>query len=755
MRPSRKSLWARGLGLAVMWLCLGWQVHDAQAVDRMPTTLSSSADAGPGRRPWAIKDIVEIRRLTGIAISEKTRQVAFVVKQSFLDGDEIRYALYVAEPHAGNARKIVECAFMDELAWHPDSSLWTVRGDFGSGIQLYDIDSVGQIHPLVVNPRTVSVGAAESVIDGDADEGPRETGIASYEWAPDGAALWYSLYRLRDVGERSSMARNGVVYDDREMFLRAFGNDPTLALGAELHLWKPAEARDRMLLFVPGGLRIGTLFNSHMGSAFWDRDSRHIQYSLWLSKLDASVDLSKWSIDVSSGEVQRLTGDTIHDLFSAIPAPDGRGYLTVRLNEEGEGHHLVGVADAGVVKDYGPVGFNNVGSRSGLGAWPGRDGTLIAAVAYDDRSGLTTIPASRASRALEAVKENLSHCTFTRNPTYGVCVRESATAAPELVEVSLVNGAVLPLVSVNPGFAAIDPLRVERAEWVNRYGGRGNGYITYPRVYAADHRYPTIVITHGKDARNEFATAGFQWEFPLQVLAEQGYLVLSVNEPRDTSRTRAASEARAGTKIGQSVSDIQFGQAFNAIASMEAAVMSVMERGLADPDKTGIAGYSRGAEIVEWAMTQSKLFHVAVEGDSGGSLAGHYGLAGWAPLRAYYRQLYGGSPFDAEAQADYRRLSASFRSKEFAGPLLQLFAKGNGIAGLELHSLLRDAGIPTEFTFFPHESHVFWDPEHRAAAMRHTLNWFDYWLLGKRNPDETEQYARWDAMAAAWHKGAP
>jgi dipeptidyl aminopeptidase/acylaminoacyl peptidase len=466
------------------------------------------------------------------------------------------------------------------------------------------------------------------------------------------------------------------------------------------------------------------------------------------------VDLSKWSIDASSGQARQLTGNTMHDLFSAIPAPDGRGYLTVRLNEQGEGQHLVDVADTGIVKDYGPVGFNNVGSRGGLGAWPGRQGTLIAAVDYDDRRSLTTIPASKVGRALEGVKENLSQCTFTKDPTYGVCVRESATTAPELVEVLLANGAVLPLITVNPRFAGIEPLRVERAEWVNRYGSRGDGYVTYPRVYAAGHRYPTIVITHANGARNEFATAGFQWEFPLQVLAERGYLVLSVNEPRDTARTRAASEARVGTKIDQSVPDIQYGQAFNAIASMEAALTSVIDRGLADPDKTGIAGYSRGAEIVEWVMTQSTLFHVAIEGDAGGSLAGHYGL-GWPAFRAYYQQLYGGSPFDAEAQADYRRLSVSFRSKEFAGPLLQLFSKGNGFAGLELHSLLRDVGIPTDFIFFPHESHIFWDPEHRAAAMQRTRDWFDYWMLGKRSLDGADQYARWDAMASAWKKGVP
>jgi hypothetical protein len=39
--------------------------------------------------------------------------------------------------------------------------------------------------------------------------------------------------------------------------------------------------------------------------------------------------------------------------------------------------------------------------------------------------------------------------------------------------------------------------------------------------------------------------------------------------------------------------------------------------------------------------------------------------------------------------------------------------------------------------------------------MQRTLDWFDYWMLGKRNRDEDGQYARWDAMASAWHKGGP
>ncbi len=744
--------------LALLAVSSGSISCGAAAADRLPAFLDSTARRTGAlvQRTWNIADIVEVRRITGTAISEKTRQVAFVVKQSFIDSDDIRYALYVVEPHGRRARKITEGAYLDQLASHPGSDSWTVRGDFGDGIQLYDVDVLGREHPLAVNPRTVVVGAAESVVDGNVTEGPRETGVASYEWAPDGQSLWYSIYRLRDPAERSAMAQQGITYDDREMYVHSFFNDPTRILGAELHVLRPADASDRIVAFVPGGSRVGTMFSRERGSAFWEKDSRHIQYSLWLSKPDASVEFSKWSIDVASGVAHEWPGNTPHELFNSVPAPDGRGYLTVNLTAEGR--RLIQVDDDGMIlKDYGLVQFNDVSSGYGFGAWSDqRRERLILAVNYNDRHGLVTIPGSRAGAALARITDSLSHCSFTRDASYGICVRESLRMAPELVEVSMEAGMVTTAIQANRAYAEINPLHVERTEWINRYGITNDGYITYPRSYVSGSSYPTVVVTHGHDARNEFANGDFQWEFPIQVLAERGYLVLSVNEPGVTSRTRAASETRVGMQANRGVSEIQFSEAYNPIASMEAALTSSIAKGLADPVKTGIAGYSRGAEIVEWAMTQSKLFHAAVEGDAGGFLAGHYGVAGEA-ARTYYRQLYGGSPFDPGVLENHLRLSASFRSKEFAGPLLQLFAKTNALAALEIHSSLRDAGIPTELIFFPAESHIFWDPRHRAAAMQQTADWFDYWLRGERHHDVDDQahYARWDAMASIWKNRAP
>jgi hypothetical protein len=74
-----------------------------------------------------------------------------------------------------------------------------------------------------------------------------------------------------------------------------------------------------------------------------------------------------------------------------------------------------------------------------------------------------------------------------------------------------------------------------------------------------------------------------------------------------------------------------------------------------------------------------------------------------------------------------------------------------------MDQLLKEAGVPTELVVYPHEAHVFVDPARRAAAMELNLDWFNYWLLGVRDPsnDKTEQYKRWDGMASSWRVGRP
>ena len=118
-------------------------------------------------------------------------------------------------------------------------------------------------------------------------------------------------------------------------------------------------------------------------------------------------------------------------------------------------------------------------------------------------------------------------------------------------------------------------LCVQRAHWTNRYNNRSDGYITYPRNYQPERKYPAVVVTH-TNVCNRFADQEFQWDFPVEVLAESGYFVLSVNEPYASLRARATVQERSRKERVRNASDAQFRLKLHAVATMEAALSSLI-----------------------------------------------------------------------------------------------------------------------------------------------------------------------------------
>src|SRR3546814_2605744 len=53
----------------------------------------------------------------------------------------------------------------------------------------------------------------------------------------------------------------------------------------------------------------------------------------------------------------------------------------------------------------------------------------------------------------------------------------------------------------------------------------------------------------------------------------------------------------------------------NGVYSFEDAIAELASEGIVDPDRIGIAGYSRGSQMVNVAMTQSEMFRAASSGD--------------------------------------------------------------------------------------------------------------------------------------------
>lgn len=729
-----------GLAVCVL-ISLASLIPCGEAQDLLPDRLEAPAKASPGDRGWAIDDIVEVTRISGIAVQKD--MVAFILKQPSLAKGEDRYGVY-AMPVDGSrpARKLVDAAFISDLQAQPGSAEWTFRGDIGAGVQLYRIGETGTPRPLVVNSRLGRVGGSDGLVV-SCCEAPRATGILDYQWAPDGSALWYSALRIRTTEEARAHAEAGVVFDDQTMISPIDMWAEPASPAVELHLFDPATGADRIVAMAPGD-RVSAqfAFRREGGDVAW-LDGRRIAYRLEAYDAQGRRSLSHWVVGVDGTAAKALAEAEFPQSVGDIPVGEG----VLALDGDGTARRLVTRgSDGTILKDHGPVSFTHMGGGRGYWRDP-QSGRTILGVRYPDHDGLVLFPATPAGTRLARIGDSLSDCAFAADFKLGVCNRESLERAPELVVVDPATAEVRVLVRPNARYDRIAALMTVRARWTSRLGSENDGYITYPRGYRAGRKYPTLIVTHAGDARNRFADPVFQWQYPVQLFAERGYLVLSVNEAR---KDRAASAAYGAGKSDVPVAKMQAEWGVKPVASMEAAALALIEQGAADPDRIGIAGYSRGASVTTFALSQSKLFRAGASGDADWFSAGSY----WdsAVARGIYDGLFGGSPLDPRYIENYLALSPSARAGHFGGPLLQQFTAATAAGAVELDAALKVANVPAELIFYPGETHVFHKPRHRASAMRLSFDWFDYWLQGERDPDEGKaaQYRRWDNMAAGW-----
>ncbi|MFS8099074.1 hypothetical protein LFM09_18275 [Lentzea alba] len=284
-------------------------------------------------------------------------------------------------------------------------------------------------------------------------------------------------------------------------------------------------------------------------------------------------------------------------------------------------------------------------------------------------------------------EDDLSNCSVHEDKA--VCARQTASTPPRIAAVH--KGTIKHGYNPNPWVNGVRVNTPIPTEWTT--GFKATGYRIVP-PQCAGKRCPAVVITHGYDARNTFMADVNEWSFPSQVYAAKGYVVLLVNEPRAANPTNTV-EARK---------------------TIEAAVKSAVDSGDVDPAEVGVLGYSRGARVADELMIHSTTFKVAVAGDDGTF------------------ELMPGSPVPL--------------AQRFNGPLLQQMGPAAGVMVTRIDEYLKHGlKVPTELVVFPEETHILHQPRHRAAAMRQNVDWIDYWLLGRRDPDPAKaaQYARWDS----------
>ena len=243
------------------------------------------------------------------------------------------------------------------------------------------------------------------------------------------------------------------------------------------------------------------------------------------------------------------------------------------------------------------------------------------------------------------------------------------------------------------------------------------GILVKPVGYEEGNRYPLAILPHGGPEGISMNGWNTRPLYPVQVLANEGYVVFKPNYRGSGGRGTAFASANHRDLGGKEFDDFLYG------------IDHLEEKGLINPDRVGISGTSYGGYFAAWAATRHTDRFAA-----GVTFAG---LSNWISfmgttdipheMSVVHWDLYW---FDNPGQ-NWERSPVAWLNQADT-PLLV----ATGLAdervhpeqALQMHQFLEMRGIPTGLILYPRQPHGLTERAHQLDFMERVIDWFNKYL---------------------------
>ena len=264
--------------------------------------------------------------------------------------------------------------------------------------------------------------------------------------------------------------------------------------------------------------------------------------------------------------------------------------------------------------------------------------------------------------------------------------------------------------------AGIELGAAEELRFKSRDGTEVHGLMVKPPGYVAGRRYPTILWIHGgPNGQDQHSLAFDDYQFERQQLAANGYVVVGINYRGSSGR---------GTAFAKS---IYADWGHKEVEDLRAGIDHVIARGIADPERLGIGGWSYGGILTDYTIATDTRFKAAVSGAGSANQLSMYGSDQYilqytneigAPWHNTARWLKVSYPF---FHADRIRTPTLFMGgdKDFNVPLA---------GGEQMYAALRTLGVPTELVVYPGQYHLFTRPSFLKDRLERFAAWYGRYL---------------------------
>jgi len=645
-----------------------------------PTPVQLPSVVSGERRPITNMDLLTIRDLKGVQISPDGKSVAFVVSQAVYNTNSYRTAIFVVGTEPGSKPINLGTAgpprwngggewWNEPPIWSPDSRYITYRVRNGATWQIFRWNRNG--------------GAPVHLTHSPYD-------IQWFEWSPDGNSITFEIEKPLDPDESRRLSERGMLYD--ESIADPFNNTPIVDM-----LSKRIPERQIWLYDVRRGRE-----HRATGEEITRYDSWH--YTLHdpaITKQNISPDRNTLAfikaLKVEDGKVEHVS-------MSLCVRPMSGGAPIVLARDVG---YFWWASDSNQLYFLGDSGYDRP----------------LSLYVVDSNGGTT--------RELVHFNTFFGQLSLNSSASLAAGALQTTTDPAEVALADLKTGEVRVLVNVNPEFERIELSPITEITWKNKKGDPEFGYLIKPLNYHQGKKYPLIVTTY-RVFRQAFQRGAVGDEYPMQVFAANGFLVLAVDVDEFMSYEPKNFE------------DAKNAIWFSLIPNLKTAVKILEDMGIVDPDHKGITGLSYGSRIVNFMISHSDLFEAAIASGLAADDPFSYYIGGGRIQGDFASFGLGGLP-EGEAWSKWREFSPALNAQYVKAPLLVNAADSEYRAGLQFYTSLKRLGKPVELFVYPNEFHEKNQPKHRLEIYQRNLDWFNFWFKGEEDPDpaKADQYTRW------------
>jgi dipeptidyl aminopeptidase/acylaminoacyl peptidase len=252
---------------------------------------------------------------------------------------------------------------------------------------------------------------------------------------------------------------------------------------------------------------------------------------------------------------------------------------------------------------------------------------------------------------------------------------------------------------------------VEETKFASRDGTEVHGFLVHPPNEKRSAKARALLRPHG-GPQSQYACA---FDFEKQLFAAQGYLVILPNPRGSTGR---GTDYAMGIYANWGHVDVE---------DDLAAVDDAVKRGLADPEKLGVGGWSYGGMSTNYLIASTTRFKAATSGASISNILAGYGTDQY--IRDYDNEL--GTPWSHPEI--WARISYPFlHADKIKTPTLFLCGESDFNVPLpnsqQMYQALRSLGVPTELVIYPGQFHGIRKPSYLLDRFQRYLAWYAKYL---------------------------